>query len=303
MMQTTTLGRTGFNVSVAGLGCGGPSRLGTREGYGGTEEDAVGLVRLAIDSGVNLLDTAVVYRTEGIVGRAVRESGRRDDLFVTSKAGVDQSPAEFAKSIDASLQTLGLDHLDAYFLHGVKPSELPAAMENLVPVLHDAQSAGKIRFLAISELFQDDPAHHMFRSLYANNAWADVFDVIMVGFNLLNPSARRHVLPHTGRLNIGTLCMFAVRRALSDAQRRGEVLDEMNLPAETLDFLGDAESVTEKGYRFCRHEPGIDCVLFGTGNQNHLRVNVRSINGNPLSADDAKRLNDLFGTRESVSGS
>ena len=302
-MQTATLGRTGFNVSVAGLGCGGPSRLGTREGYGGSSDDAVRLVRTAIDAGVNLIDTAIAYGTEEVVGQAVRESGRRDELFITTKCGVNRTAAEFGSAIDQSLMRLGVDYIDAYFLHGIVRDELPKAMDEIVPVLLDARDAGKIRFLAVSEQFENDPAHEMFRDLYANEAWAEVFDVTMVGFNLLNPSARRYVFPHTQRLNVGTLCMFAVRRALSKPVRRAEVLAEMNLPGNAVDFLGDDEAVTGAGYRFCRHEPGVDCVLFGTGNVDHLRTNVESINAGPLAEDDANLLNDLFGERESVSGS
>ncbi|MEM8872762.1 MAG: aldo/keto reductase [Planctomycetota bacterium] len=302
-MQTTTLGRTGVNVSIAGLGCGGPSRLGLREGYGNTEDDAVRVVRHAIDKGVTLIDTARAYGTEPVVGRAIRESGRRDELFITSKFRVgDHTPEHFAEAIDTSLAELGVDMIDAYHVHGVSRDELPRVMDQIVPVLRDVQAAGKIRFLAISELFQAEPSHAMARDLYAEPEWAEVFDILMVGFNLLNPSARRYVLPHTRRLNIGTLCMFAVRRALTDPTKRAEVLDRIDMAADVLDFLGDGPAITDAGYRFARHEPGIDVTLFGTGNTAHLDANLASINADPLDDGVLQALEARFGKCESVSG-
>ncbi len=61
-MDFTTLGRTGLRVSVMGLGCGGPSQIGRRTGK--TERESVGLVRQALDAGINFIDTAESYKTE-----------------------------------------------------------------------------------------------------------------------------------------------------------------------------------------------------------------------------------------------
>ena len=66
-MQHVTLGRTGLEVSVAGLGCGGHSRLG--QSYGATEAESIAVVHCALDLGINLVDTAQVYGTEEIVGQ------------------------------------------------------------------------------------------------------------------------------------------------------------------------------------------------------------------------------------------
>ena len=74
-MEYTTLGKTGLKVSVAGLGCGGPSRLGMR-GDAGTEAHAVRLIKQALDLGVNVLDTAQNYGTEGVVGTAIAGTPR-----------------------------------------------------------------------------------------------------------------------------------------------------------------------------------------------------------------------------------
>ena len=299
-MDRTTLGRTGLSVSVAGLGCGGPSRLGLKTGH--DEDHAVRLVRRAIDAGVNFIDTAAGYGTEPAVGRAVREGGDRDSLVISTKIGL--RPADdFADAIDGCLKQLGLDRIDVLHIHGVARSDLARAMGDLVPVLHAARDAGKVRFLAMSERFESEPRHEMATDLFARDDWAGVFDVLMVGFNLLNPTARDLVFPHARRLNLGTLCMFAVRRALTNPQRRAEVLAEIGLPADALDFLGDAAAITDAGYRYCRHEPGVDVVLFGTGNPDHLDANLKSIAAPPLPDDVTRRLEDLFGDAKPVSGS
>src|SRR5215469_3272463 len=87
-MEYVTLGRTGLRVSVAGLGCGGFSRLGL--GTGKSKVEAVTLVRRALDMGVNLLDTAAAYGTEEVVGEAIK-SLARDRVVVATKAWIPRS--------------------------------------------------------------------------------------------------------------------------------------------------------------------------------------------------------------------
>ena len=83
-MEYTILGRTGLKVSVAGLGCGGPSRLGLRDNVA-AEAGAVSLVRQAIDLGVNFLDTAQSYGTEPVVGKAIAGLPREHLIISTKK--------------------------------------------------------------------------------------------------------------------------------------------------------------------------------------------------------------------------
>jgi aryl-alcohol dehydrogenase-like predicted oxidoreductase len=137
----------------------------------------------------------------------------------------------------------------------------------------------------------------------------------MVGHNLLNPSARRTVFPLTRAHRVGTLIMFAVRRALTSSCAVREVVTQLieagAIPAERVDGadpLGfvtanpDVASLVQAAYRFCRHEPGADVILTGTGNVEHLEVNVAAILAPPLPAEIAARLTDIFGAVDSVSG-
>src|SRR5437899_5091968 len=105
-MDYVTLGRTGLKVSVAGLGCGGFSRLGL--GTGKSEAEAVALVRQAFDLGVNLLDTAAVYGTEGVVGEAIK-SVARDGVVIATKTWIPRregrsAAARAVASLDNSLK-------------------------------------------------------------------------------------------------------------------------------------------------------------------------------------------------------
>ena len=84
-MEYVTLGRTGLEVSVAGLGCGGFSRLGL--GTGKSEAEAVALVHQAFDLGVNLFDTAAVYGTEEVLGKALKGLPR-DRVVIATKAWI-----------------------------------------------------------------------------------------------------------------------------------------------------------------------------------------------------------------------
>lgn len=311
-METTTLGRTGLEVSVAGLGCGGHSRLGMAKGE--SEAHAVGIVEHALSLGINFIDTARAYRTESAVGKAIRS--RRDEVVISTKSipgrGDDLlSGDEIVESLEKSLRRLDTDYVDVFHLHGVTQAQYPDCVRQILPALKRQQELGKIRFLGVTETFVRDPSHAMLQRSLPD----DHFDVIMVGFNLLNPSARRTVFPLTLQNEVGTLIMFAVRRALSqpDALKQTvtELIERAEVDPEAVDkdnSLGFLEAhpnvanTVEAAYRFCRHEPGADVVLTGTGSIEHLNENVRSILEGPLPAELQEQLDRMFGRVDSVSG-
>ena len=308
-MQMVRLGRTGLEVSVAGLGCGGHSRLGMARGK--DVHHAADMVRRALDLGITFIDTARAYGTEEAVGLGVK--GRRDQAVISSKAGVGRrddlvSAADMARYVDDALRKLDTDHVDVFHLHGVTPGQYPHARDVIVPELKRQQAAGKIRFLAISEQFGGDTGHAMLREALPD----DLFDVVMVGFSILNPSARSRVFPATREKDVGTLIMFAVREALSRPEElckvvgglieRGEIDAGSVDAADPLGFLGDGQAVVEAAYRFCRHEPGAHVVLTGTGDPEHLKANVAAIQEPPLPPEVMGRLGAIFGRVDSVSG-
>ena len=307
-MNYTHLGDTGLRVSVVGLGCGGPSRLGQRDGK--TTDHSIRLVRKALDLGVNFLDTAENYGTEEIVGAAIR-GVPRDRVVVSTKKIMpepgDPDPAGTMRAgVEASLKRLGTDYVDVFHLHGVGAARYDFAASVMAPVLTELRKAGKIRAVGITEEFPANPRHEMLQRGLHDPWW----DVVMVGFNLLNPSARRSVFPLTLEKGVGTLVMFAVRRALSRPESLVKLLGEMEQrglvePGADLDFLtekGCAETLAEAAYRFCVHEPGADVVLTGTGDEQHLEANIAAALRPPLPAGALERLESLFGDVDSVTG-
>ena len=224
-MQTTQLGRTGLTVSVAGLGGGGHSRLGRARGASTAE--SVAIVHRALDLGINFIDTSAAYGTEPIVGAALK--GRRGDVVISTKtpyrdrSGKMLAAADIVAACEASLKRLETDYIDIYNLHGVGADDYAYCRENLVPGMRQLQERGKIRFLGITERFSRDTAHAMLQTALPDGCW----DVVMVGFNLLNPSARDRVFVRTRRDRIGTQIMFAVRRALSRPDALRALVDDL----------------------------------------------------------------------------
>lgn len=306
-MEYTTLGRTGLKVSVAGLGCGGNSKVG--QGKGQNDDQSVALIRRAMDLGVNFFDTARGYGTEGVLGEAIK-TVPRDTVLISSKHHAGGVSAErLSAAIETSLRELRTDYIDIYHLHGVPPQEYDHALDVLAPAMLRAREQGKIRFLGITETSPHDHGQLMLNRAVADDCW----DVMMLGFNMMHQVARAQVLPHTMENRIGTLIMFAVRNLFSapgkleatmkDLAADGQVPDWLAEHDDPLGFLvhdAGAESVIDAAYRYARHEPGADVVLFGTGNPAHLEANIASILRPPLPDADRNRLAELFGHLQGV---
>ena len=153
--QHRTLGGE-LTVSALGLGC-----MGMSDFYGAHDDDAsIKTIHRAIDLGIDFLDTADIYgpfTNEKLVGRALR--GYRDRVILASKfgnvrgpdgafLGVRGDPQYVRQACDASLQRLGVDHIDLYYQHRVD-DKVP--IEDTVGAMSDLVTAGKVRFLGLSE--------------------------------------------------------------------------------------------------------------------------------------------------------
>ncbi len=303
-MDYRPLGNTGLTVSVAGLGCGGNSRLGL--GRGASFDECVSVVHTAIETGVNFLDTAEAYGTEEIVGAAVR-SHDRTKLVISTKAifrGADETAKSVTAKVEASLKRLGLDHVDIFHFHAVGPESYAHHRDVLAPALLRLKEQGKVRHVGITETGPRDPEQKMLAMAIEEGPW----EVIMLAYSLMNQGARRSVFPVTQRRGIGTLLMFVVRNIFSnDAYRRdvfAKLVEQGALDAsilangDPLGFLvteGGAKSITDAAYRYARHEQGADVILFGTGNKAHVRANVESILRPALPAPVIERLHATFG--------
>ncbi len=312
-MHYTKLGRTGLDVSVMALGAGGKSRLGRKQGTSAAE--SVALVRRALDEGVTLIDTAAAYETEEIVGEAI--AGRRDGLVISTKELVTTafgqsemvSAEELTRRVEGSLTRLGVDCIDILHLHGVRRGQYAHCVAAYLPALERMREAGKIRFTGITEFFVEENRHAMLEQATRDG----LFDVVMVGFNFVNQTALAKVLPQAKTKGVGTLCMYAVRGPLAwlDSANAlvGRLVEAGEVDPDDIDrdnplgFLLDAATtLSEAAYRFCRHTPGLDVVIAGTGKQAHLIENIASINGPPLPADVQQRLAHIFRNAHSETG-
>ncbi len=161
VMEQRKLGTQGLQVSAEGLGC-----MGMSEFYGdGDEQESIATIHLALDLGINLLDTADIYgphTNEVLVGQAIAE--RRDEVILATKFGIVRDPENPAargvngrpeyvhRSCDDSLRRLNLDHIDLYYQHRVDPN---VPIEETVGAMAELVDAGKVRFLGLSEASAD----------------------------------------------------------------------------------------------------------------------------------------------------
>ena len=155
-MEQRTLGSQGLVVSALGLGC-----MGMSQSYGpGDDQESVATIHRALDLGMTFLDTADVYgltANERLVGRAI--AGRRDEVVLATKFGnqrrpdgswvrVNGEPDYVRQACDASLERLGVDHIDLYYQHRVDRS---VPVEDTWGAMAELVQAGKLRYLGISE--------------------------------------------------------------------------------------------------------------------------------------------------------
>jgi aryl-alcohol dehydrogenase-like predicted oxidoreductase len=309
-MDYVTFGGTGLQVSVMGLGCGGPSRIGQSQNQ--DEAQSVAIVRRALEMGVNFIDTAEAYGTEGIVGKAIQGFDRSKFVISTKKSHRKAISPELVRTgLEESLRRLQTDYVDIYNLHGVGPADYAYLRDEILPTFFQLRDEGKIRFIGVSEMFNEDTTHQMLVDSLPDKVW----DVVMVGFNLLNQTARERVFVQTQAQNVAVQIMFAVRRALSQRDHLVAALrtliEKGQLDPSEVDLdnpLGfvleesDAPTLVDAAYRFCRYEPGVHVVLSGTGNPAHLQANFESLSRPPLPEPVVQKLRHIFRHASAVTG-
>ncbi|HEX6036912.1 aldo/keto reductase [Longimicrobium sp.] len=308
-MDRRTLGQ-GLAVSELGLGC-----MGMSEFYGsGSESESIATIHRALDLGIDFLDTADMYgpfTNERLVGRAIAD--RRDGVVVATKfgnsrgesgefLGIRGDAAYVRQACDASLQRLGVDHIDLYYQHRVDPS---VPIEETVGAMAELVAAGKVRYLGLSEAGPETirRAHAVHpiaalqtewslwtRDVEENGVLATVRE-LGIGFVAYSPLGRGFL---TGRFQ-------SFDDFPADDYRRNSPRFQGENFGKNLDLVREVESLArEKGVTPSQLAlawvlaQGDDVVpIPGTKRVKYLEENAGAADVE-LSADDLRRIDEVF---------
>lgn len=211
-MEYTKLGNTGLDVSRICLGCMG---FGDAERWIHqwvlNEDNSRPIIKAALELGINFFDTANVYsigRSEEILGRAVRDFAKRDEVVIATKVhgrmhagpnGAGLSRKAILSEIDHSLQRLGTDYVDLYQIHRW---DYETPIEETMEALHDVVRAGKARYLGASAMF----AWQFQKALYVaeKHGWTR-FVSMQNHLNLIYREEEREMLPLCREERIGVI--------------------------------------------------------------------------------------------------
>lgn len=283
-LATSILGRTG--LSVTRLGFGAMEVRGPRiwNGRPVAEEEAETLLRAVLDSGINFIDTAYDYgRSEEFIGRFLRN--RRGEYVLATKCGCtlvdrgehDDTPHVWTRdnllhNIETSLKRMRTDTVDVLQLHN--PSVEQAEEGRLVDALREIRAAGQARFIGISSTLP-----HITRFI----EWG-VFDTFQIPYSALE-RAHEDAIAAAHAAGAGTIIRGGVARG-EPGSGLGSRDRWAAWEAAGLDELrAEGESPTAFLLRFTLSHPGVDTVIVGTKNLDHLRENLDAAHRGPLPAD------------------
>jgi aryl-alcohol dehydrogenase-like predicted oxidoreductase len=308
-MQKRKLGNGNLKVSALGLGCMGMSfAYGTPEERDGLE--SIATIHRAIELGVTFFDTAEMYgpyTNEELLARALE--GRRDRVIIATKfgfkiengamAGLNSQPEHIREAVEGSLRRLQTDYIDLLYQHRVDPA---VPIEDVVGVMSDLVSEGKVRFLGLSEA-----GEQTIRRAHAVHPIA----ALQSEYSLWERNLEPRIIPLLRELGIG-LVGFAplgrgfltgsVKRAEeypesdyrhNDPRYQGENFDANTRAASAVRELAAQKGTTpgQIGLAWLLHK-GPDIVpIPGTTRRTHLEDNVGaaavSLSGEEMSALDA----------------
>jgi aryl-alcohol dehydrogenase-like predicted oxidoreductase len=307
-MQKRSLGTQGLVVSELGLGC-----MGMSEFYGTADEDeSIATIHHAIELGVTFLDTADMYgpfTNERLVGRAIAD--RRDQVTLATKfgneraedgtrLGVNGRPEYVRKACDASLDRLGVEHIDLYYQHRVDPDtpveETWGAMKELV-------EAGKVRYLGISEAAPET----IRRAQEVHPITA-----LQTEYSLWSRDVEDEILPTVRELGIGFVAYSPLGRGfLTGRIKRFEDLPEGDFRRSSPRFQGEnfeknlelvdrvKEIANEKGLAASQlalawllHQGDNIVPIPGTKRREYLEENVAAV-GISLTDEELRRIDEV----------
>lgn len=317
-MQYTKLGSTGLDVSRLCLGCmtfGVPER-GNHE-WTLPEEQSRPILRKAVEAGINFFDTANVYSdgtSEEIVGRALKEFTRREEVVIATKVfnrmrpgpnGAGLSRKAIMQEIDASLTRLGTDYVDLYQIHRF---DYETPIEETLEALHDVVKAGKARYVGASSMY----AWQFAKMLHTSDANGWTRFVTMQNYlNLLYREEEREMLPLCAAEGIGVipwspLARGRLTRDWDETTRRGETdqfgktLYEKSAEADRKVVEAVAAIAAERGVpraqvalAWVLAKPEVTAPIVGASKAQHLDDAVAALEMD-LTAEEIARLEEPY---------
>jgi len=317
-MEYIRLGASGLKVSRICLGCmsyGGPN---DRWQWALNEEQSRPFIQRALELGINFFDTADVYttgRSEEIVGKALRDFARRDEIVLATKVhGVmgegpndrGLSRKHILSAIDASLKRLGMDYVDLYQIHRW---DYETPIEETLEALHDVVRMGKARYIGASSMF----AWQLAKALYMADlhGWTR-FVSMQNHYNLVYREEEREMLPLCRDQHIGVIPWSPLARGLLAGRRvrdgneteRAETDGfAKQLYASDVDFaVADRVSDVAQArglpnaqiaLAWMLAKPGITAPIIGATKMNHLDDAVAALDVQ-LSEDEVRLLEELY---------
>lgn len=211
-MEYVRLGRSGLKVSRLCLGCMsyGEPQPGKHE-WTLTEEQSRPMIRQALEAGINFFDTANIYSvgsSEEILGRALRDFARREEVVIATKVNnamrkdanaAGNSRKAIMTEIDQSLRRLGTDYVDLYQIHRW---DYTTPIEETLEALHDLVKVGKVRYIGASSMY----AYQFAKALHVSDRHGWTRFVSMQNlYNLLYREEEREMLPLCAEEGIGVI--------------------------------------------------------------------------------------------------
>jgi len=307
-MDYVNLGRTGLKVSRIVLGCmsfGDPQR--GAHTWTLSEEASRPLIKQAIEAGINFFDTANVYSagsSEEIVGRALNEFGRRDELVIATKVhgkmhdgpnGQGLSRKSILSQIDASLTRLGTDYVDLYQTHRWDDA---TPIEETLEALHDVVKAGKARYIGASSMWawQFSKANYL-----AESAGLTPFVSMQNHYNLLQREEEREMLPLCADLGVGVIPWSPLARGKltrdwdaettrseTDAFGRSLYRDADRTIADAVTAIADQRGVprAQVALAWVAQNPAVTAPIIGATKGSHIDDAVAALD---LTLSDEER--------------
>jgi aryl-alcohol dehydrogenase-like predicted oxidoreductase len=294
-MEYRTLGRTGLKVSVIGFGSlsvgrNWPNWRKEQQDFSRPDEErAIALLRAAVESGVNFIDTAPAYfKSEEIIGKAFK--GMRDKVIIATKCGewfdgehsvYNYSFDETKKFIDNSLKLLQTDYIDLLQIHSASPDVIRGG--ETLAAMKEAQREGKVRFLGLSTEFEEAAK----LAIESNQ-----FDAVQISYNLIKRSLADAIFPLAERNNIGII--------IKDSLAQGKLTDKCRDVADQAEreriehfrsvAASESMALPELALRFSLTPGVVSTVIVGTKNQDHFTADVDAAAAGALSHELAARL-------------